>query len=195
MTALLTSIRELDQQWLLAVNGSWGGGWDIFWWTVSQIWCWVPLYIAIIGMMWQRFGWRRMLVAFGVVLVALALADQTANFFKTHVPKLRPTHNPLINEAVHTVKGYVGGLYGTVSGHAATSAAIGITSAGIYRNRWFSLAMGVYIALTCFSRMYLGVHFPLDIFFGLTAGTLISLVMLWVWRLVNRKWGEKLDKR
>ena len=195
MNIFLTSIWELDRQWLLAVNGSWGGGWDIFWWTVSQVWCWIPLYVVIIWLMYQKFGWRRTLVALGVVLVGLALADQTANFFKTHTPKLRPTHNPLISDMVHTVKGYKGGWYGTVSGHAATSMAIALTSAGIYRNRWFSLAVGVYVALTCFSRMYLGVHFPLDITFGLLAGTVIGTLMLWIWRLINKKWGPERRQR
>lgn len=200
------AIWDLDRELLLAINGSWGNGWDLFWWTVSQIWCWVPLYIAMIGLMWHKLGWRQMLVAVGLVILGLALADQTANFFKNHTPKLRPTHTTLLwdglpfNEWVHTVRDYSGydyrgGWFGTVSGHAATSMTIGLTAAGIYRNRWFSLAMGFYIVLTCFSRMYLGVHFPLDIVFGLTAGTLIGLLMLWLWRLINRRWGDRLQPR
>lgn len=191
------SLWDFDRELLLAINGSWGGGWDVFWWTVSQIWCWIPLYIVMIWLLWQKFGWRKMLVAVGVIVVALALADQTANFFKNHASKLRPTHTDLAwgeytyNELVHYVKGYKGGLFGTVSGHAATSMAIGFTASGIYRRWWFTLMAGAYIALTCFSRMYLGVHFPLDIIFGLTAGTLISFLMLWIWRVINRRWHGK----
>ncbi len=199
----LTSIWELDRQWLLAVNGSWGSGWDIFWLTISQGWCWIPLYIAIIWFTWKKFGWREMLTAVAVVVVALALADQTANFFKTHMPKLRPSHDPRISDMVHTVWNcykpgggyYKGGWHGTVSGHAATSMAIALTSAGICRNRWISIAAGAYVVLTCYSRMYLGVHFPLDIIFGLIAGTLIGLLMLWIWKLIHKKWGDKLQPK
>lgn len=194
---------DFDRSLLLAINGGWGGGWDTFWWTISQIWCWVPLYVAMIGLLWHKFGWRKMLVAVGLVILGLALADQTANFFKNHTPKLRPTHTALLwdgvpyKEWVHVVKDYTGydyrgGWFGTVSGHAATSMVIALTAAGIYRRWWFSLAAGIYVVLTCFSRMYLGVHFPMDIVFGLTAGTLWGLVMLWMWRLINRKWGDKL---
>ncbi len=191
----LTSIWELDRQWLLAVNGSWGCGWDNFWWAISQGWFWIPLYVAMIGVLWYKFGWRKMLIALALTVIALALADQTANFFKVHVPKLRPSHNPLISDMVHIVKGHRGGYYGTVSGHAATSMAIALTSAGICRNRWISLAAGLYVALTCYSRMYLGMHFPLDIAFGLLAGTIIALLMLWIWRSINKKWGGKLQPR
>lgn len=199
-------VWDLDRQLLLAINGTWGEGWDLFWWSISQIWCWVPLYVAMILLLWYKFGWRKMLVAVGLVILGLALADQTANFFKNHTPKLRPTRtdipwgDAIYNELVHTVKNfqghyYRGGFFGTVSGHAATSMAIALTSAGIYRRWWFSVMAGLYVVLTCFSRMYLGVHFPLDITFGLIAGTLIGLLMLWFWRLINRKWGDKLSKR
>jgi undecaprenyl-diphosphatase len=173
---------------MLSVNGSWGAGWDTVWWLVTQPWCWTPLFVATLWLMWRRMGWRGMLLALGFIVLGLALADQTANFFKTHTPKFRPTRTLLLwegvpyNTLIHTVRGYIGGNFGTVSGHAATAMAIGVTAAGIVRRRWFSLAIGVYVALTSFSRLYLGVHFPLDIVFGLTAGTLIGLLMVWLWR-------------
>jgi undecaprenyl-diphosphatase len=186
-------IWDIDRALMLDINGSWGAGWDTFWWLVSQPWFWTPLFVATIWLLCRRFGWQWMLIALGFIILGLALADQTANFFKGHTPKFRPTRTLLdwggvpYNTLIHTVKGYIGGNFGTVSGHAATSMAIGFTAAGIYRRRWFSCLMGIYVVLTCFSRMYLGVHFPLDIIFGLTAGTLIGLLMLWLWRFTNRK--------
>ncbi|MDR0907836.1 MAG: phosphatase PAP2 family protein, partial [Rikenellaceae bacterium] len=187
------AIWDADRALLLAINGSWGGGWDTFWWTVSQIWCWVPLEVAMLALVWHRFGWRKMLIAVGLVILGLALADQTANFFKLHTPKLRPSRTEILwdgqvyNSLVHIVKGYRGGLFGTVSGHAATSMVIAVISAGIYRRRWFSLVMAMYVVLTCFSRLYLGVHFPLDILFGLATGSLWGVLILWLWRVINKK--------
>jgi undecaprenyl-diphosphatase len=160
---------------------------------MTQPWFWTPFFVAAIWLMYREFGWRGMLVALGFVILGLALADQTANFFKANTPKFRPTRTLLpwdgvpYNTLIHTVRGYIGGNFGTVSGHAATSMAIGFASAGIIRNRWFSSAAVAYVALTSFSRIYLGVHFPLDILFGLTAGTLIGLAMLWLWRLTTKK--------
>jgi undecaprenyl-diphosphatase len=197
------AIWDLDRELLLALNGTWGEGWDTFWYTISQIWCWIPLYVAMIWLLWHRFGWRKMLIAFGLIILGLTLADQTANFFKNHTPKYRPSHTEMIwdgeiyNSMVHIVKNYTGadyrgGRFGTVSGHAATSMVIAVIAAGIYRRRWFSLMMAFYVVMTCYSRMYLGVHFPLDIIFGLTVGTLLGALMLWFWRLINKKWGDKL---
>ncbi len=194
-------IWDFDRFLMLAVNGSWGAGWDNFWWLMTQPWFWTPLFAATIWLFYKRFGWQQMLIALGFVVLGLALADQTANFFKTHTPKFRPTRTLLpwdgvpYNTLIHTVKGYIGGNFGTVSGHSATAMAIGMTAAGIYRRWWFSLAMGIYVSFTAFSRLYLGVHFPLDVLFGLTAGTLIGFAMLWLWRLTNKKRNEKLHKR
>jgi undecaprenyl-diphosphatase len=191
-------IWDLDREWLLALNGSWGAGWDNFWWLVSQGWFWTPLYVAFIGVMWWRFGWKKMLIGLALVVLGLALADQTANFFKTFTPKFRPSHTVILwegvpfNEWVHTVRGYVGGEFGTVSGHAATSTAIALTGAGICRRWWLWIFAVLYVVLTCYSRIYLGLHFPLDITFGVTAGTIIALAMLLIWRAVNLRWGYKL---
>ncbi len=190
------AVWDLDRSLLLAINGSWGAGWDTFWYSVSNPLYWMPLYVLMIWLLYKKLGLRGMLVALGLVIFGLALADQTANFFKGHTPKFRPSRTTTLlwdglpyNELVHTVKGYTGGRFGTVSGHAATSMAIAFTAAGIYRRLWFSLLVGFYVVMTCFSRMYLGVHFPLDIVFGLTAGTLIGLLMLWFWKLINKKWN------
>jgi undecaprenyl-diphosphatase len=189
---------DLDRRWLLALNGSWGEGWDIFWWLVSERWFWAPLYVLVIAVMWWRFGWKKMLIGLALMVVGLALADQIANLFKTFTPKFRPTHTVILwdgqpfNDLVHTVRGYLGGSFGTVSGHAATSAAIGITAAGICRRWWMWILCGLYVVLTCYSRIYLGVHFPLDVLFGLTAGVAIALLMMLCWGVVNRRWGYKL---
>ena len=187
-------IWDLDRTLLLAINGSWGPFWDEFWYAVSNPLWWAPVYVVMVGAMYQKLGLKGCLVALGLVILGLALADQTANFFKSHTPKFRPSRTSMLwegapfNEWVHTVRGYIGGRYGTVSGHAATAMTIAVTSAGIYRRWWFSVMVGAYVVLTCFSRMYLGVHFPLDIVFGLTAGTLIGLLMLFLWRKIRVRW-------
>ncbi|MDR2912048.1 MAG: phosphatase PAP2 family protein [Alistipes sp.] len=187
-------IWDLDRTLMLAINGGWGAVWDGFWWLVSQPWVWLPLFVATVWTMCRQLGTRRMWVAMGLVILGLALADQTANFFKRNTPKYRPTHTQLMwdgapySEQIHTThnlftgREYRGGNFGTVSGHAATAMVIALTAAGIIRRRWYSFAAGAYVALTCMSRLYLGVHFPLDILFGLTAGTLLGLAMLRLWR-------------
>lgn len=187
------AVWDADRALMLTLNGSWGSWWDSFWWLATQPWFWLPVFVVALWAIYRRWGVWGMLAALGLIVLGVAMADQTANFFKYHTPKFRPSRTLLLwdgvpyNSMIHNVKNvftgntYIGGQFGTVSGHAATSMAIALTTAGIYRGRWMACMMGVYVVMTCWSRIYLGVHFPLDILFGLTAGTLIGLAMLLIW--------------
>ncbi|MEG2480175.1 MAG: phosphatase PAP2 family protein, partial [Mucinivorans sp.] len=70
------------------------------------------------------------------------------------------------------VGGYLGGLYGTVSSHAANSLAFMLLSSSVVRNRYYTVLMLLWVVALCYSRLYLGVHFPMDIIFGLLDGAL-----------------------
>ena len=102
--------------------------------------------------------------------------DQICNFFKHNVPKLRPTHTPGVESLVHTVRDYRGGLYGTVSAHAAISFSIALFTSVLFRRRWYAIAIFVWAALLAYSRIYLGVHYPMDILFGLLLGLSLAAV-------------------
>ena len=108
---------------------------------------------------WRRFGTRGLLWVVLFLGATVIADDQICNFFKHNVPKLRPTHTPGVESLVHTVRDYRGGLYGTVSAHAAIS---------------FSIAL--FTALLAYSRIYLGVHYPMDILFGLLLGLSLAAV-------------------
>lgn len=64
------------------------------------------------------------------------------------------------------------------SGHTAAAIAVAVAVAGTGPLGWMFLALASGIAL---SRVYLGAHYPLDVaagaFLGMTAGTLVRLVM------------------
>ena len=111
------------------------------------------------------------------VALLIACADQTATLAKEYLPKQRPTHFAAIMADVHTVNGYVGGPYGTVSSHAANCFGLALLSSLLIRRRWFAWMMFGWATLVSYSRIYLGVHYPMDILFG----TLEGLFWAFVW--------------
>ena len=156
-------ILHIDQQLLLALNGSWGPGWDNFFHIVTARLTWVPLYVAVIA------------------------ADQICNFFKYFTPKLRPSHTPAIQAFVHTVHGYRGGLYGTVSAHAAISFTIALFSLRLFQVKWFTGVILFWAILICYSRIYAGLHFPMDILFGTILGILLGCLAFNIYRKITEK--------
>ncbi len=144
---------------------------------------WVPLYALILWLVWRRAGLRNMLLFAGLAGI-FKHSGLLKNLLPDFQPRLRPMYTPELEGLVHVVKR--GGQFGTVSAHAATTCSIALLASLILRRGWFSLAMAVWVALVCYSRIYLAYHFPLDILYGLLLGTLWGLLSAWVFRRLKR---------
>lgn len=198
---------HIDQQWLLAING-WHSEWaDILMWYISKSTTWLPLYALLVGLIVYRFGilspslcregrrgssLLRVLIILAGFAVAVGLSDfVSSGIIKPWVCRLRPTHEPALAGMLHLVNGYTGGLYGFVSSHAANTMACALLFALLYRNKYATVGLMLWVALNCYSRMYLGVHYPADIIGGLAIGALMAtLTYVMVRRLV-----EHVDER
>lgn len=184
---------HIDQQWLLAING-WHSEWaDVLMWYISKSTTWLPLYALLVGLIVYRFGilspslcregrrgsWRIRLLRVLIILAGFAVAVGLSDFvssgiIKPWVCRLRPTHEPALAGMLHLVNGYTGGMYGFVSSHAANTMACALLFSLLYRNKYATVALMLWVALNSYSRMYLGVHYPGDIIGGLLVGTLIA---------------------
>ena len=85
--------------------------------------------------------------------------------------------------AVHVPFEAVSGRFGTVSAHAATFVALAVLSAAAIRRRWFTLLVTLAAAAVCYSRIYLGKHFPMDLVWGALVGAVLGYA---AWRLFRR---------
>lgn len=104
--------------------------------------------------------------ALGITLMVSFLLNQYAKgLFDTPRPfELDPS-------VVRTERAAAGALGpGFPSGHAQSSLTFWGLAAALTRRRWFTVVAVVLIALIAFSRVYLGVHVPLDVVGGLALG-------------------------
>ncbi|MBR5827708.1 MAG: phosphatase PAP2 family protein, partial [Paludibacteraceae bacterium] len=90
------------------------------------------------------------------------------------VARPRPTRVPELEGVLHLVNDYRSGQFGFVSSHAATTMACALLFSLIWRNKIATGLLMLWVAMNCYSRMYLGVHYPLDILGGLLVGTIVS---------------------
>ncbi len=133
--------------------------------------------------------WLWVLLAVGA---AAGLSDWVSSGLIKHwVCRPRPTHEPALEGLVHIVNGYTGGQYGFVSSHAADTMACALLFALVYTRRLRALGVNrcalrvgcvwgglmLWVAMNCYSRMYLGVHYPGDILGGLTVGSLVAVAV------------------
>lgn len=162
--------------------------------STPAVWAW--LYILIFWLVWRRGGWKGLALFVVVVAIAIGGADMVAGIFKhtgllknllpDFPARLRPMHTPELDGMIHSIK--VGGLYGTVSAHAATNVALAVLASIFIRRRWMTLLMVAVAIVVCYSRIYLAYHFPMDIALGAAVGALSALLAL----VVCRRWMRKV---
>ena len=172
---------NIDAQILLWINGHYAEWLDEVMWTVSRATTWVWLYIVLILLIIKKFrNWKSVLLILAGFAVAVGLSDfTTSGIIKPLVCRLRPTHEPALEGMLHIVKGYTGGLYGFCSSHAANTMSVALLFSLLYKDSRATVSLMTWVALNCYSRMYLGVHYPGDIIAGLLVGALWAVLVYW----------------
>lgn len=181
----MESILQLDERILLFFNGMHSTYFDYFMSVATGRLIWVPFYIALLILIVQKNGIRRAATIVVGVALAITLADQLcATVLRPIFARYRPANqlNPL-SEFIHIVNGYRGGRYGFPSCHAANCFAVLTFLSLLIRNRMFTISMLIWALINCYSRMYLGVHYPGDLIAGAVLGYLCGLTM---YAIVNK---------
>ena len=169
-------IIDFDKQLLLMLNGSESLFLDSMVMTLTTAWTWVPLYISLLIIVIKNSDTSvRILLtiaAAGLCVLLAGTIDDT--IVKPLVGRWRPTRDPEIGLLVDIVDGYRGGDYGFFSAHASNTFSIAIFFSLLMRQRLLTIGLVSWSLLNCWTRMYLGVHYPGDITVGLIWGGLMG---------------------
>ena len=194
-----------DHDLFLALNFDGGPQLDRIMLALSGTTMWLPLYALILWLVWRRTGWRGLAVFTAAMIAALALSDMVSGIFKHNgllggllpgfEPRPRPMFTPSLEglaitpDSLHALRrmtpdalAAAGGRDGTVSAHAATIVALAVLSAPAVRRRWFTLLMVLCTAAICYSRIYLGKHFPMDLVWGSLVGAALGRAAYAIYR-------------
>lgn len=175
---MLDEVLHFDKELFLFINAAGSSTWDGFWLWISYKWTWIPLYALLLYLLYRQWGAKQTIIlTLGAVLL-IVCTDQLANFFKYGVQRLRPCFDPEMQEGLRLVKDSCGGRFGFFSAHAANSFAIAFFFTHMLRStfRRIGILLMVWAFLVAYSRIYIGVHFPLDVF----AGAAIGLILSWL---------------
>ena len=182
-----SQIIELDRQLLLALNGSDSLFLDGLVKTLTTAATWIPLYLSLLYLVIKNNGTAlKVLLIVACALLCVFIAGSLNDMIvKPIVARWRPTHDEEIGILVDVVNGYRGGKYGFFSSHASNTFSLAIFFSLLVRSRVLSVTLILWSLVNCWTRMYLGVHFPGDILIGLLWGAAVGTGVWFLYRKLS----------
>lgn len=172
----MEEIIQFDKQLLLMLNGSDSTFLDWVVMTLTNAKTWIPLYLSLLYVVIKaNRNVREVLIILAAAGLCVLLAGTIDDeIVKPLVARWRPGHDPEIGHLVDTVDNYRGGRYGFFSAHASNTFSLALFFSLLMRQRMLTIALISWSLVNCWTRMYLGVHFPGDITVGLIWGALMG---------------------
>lgn len=175
---MLEQLLQYDKDLFLFLNGLGTERWDGFWMFMTGTLNSLPLYLVLLYLSHKTFGLKKTAIVLVAIALLITCTDQLSNFFKFGVGRLRPCHDPEVSPVMRLVKSYCGGQFGYFSAHAANSFGPAIFFTVLFRNRvkYMGWILIVWASIVAYSRIYIGVHYPLDVITGALVGSFFGWV-------------------
>ena len=176
-------IIEYDHKLFLWLNNLGNETFDGFWMLMTNKVVNFLIYTIALIYLFKKINVKSLISIILFLCFLILISDQTANLFKIFFERLRPCHDDQISSYVRLVKQNCGGLYSFFSAHASNSFALATFFFFVYNKiiqrkiiLFFILAL-----LVSYSRVYIGVHYPLDIISGSFFGFISGFVFFRFW--------------
>ena len=188
---MLEKLITWDKEVFAALNGMGQPAWDPFWMFITDKWSSIPLYLALLFITFYFLGRKKAFLLLVGIAPMIAATDQLANVFKYGFERLRPCYDPDLEQVLRLVKDSCGGKFGYFSAHAANSFALATLFSLGFRRYLAILPFFLFLwaSLVAYSRIYIGVHFPLDVLTGMAVGLLNGTIFYLLYRWAMAKFN------
>lgn len=169
---MIDQLIHYDKELFLFLNNLGNPSWDGFWMAYTTKFNWVPFYAILLFLIFKNLNKKTFVISLFVITLMIVFTDQITNLFKDGFQRLRPCYDEDTKNLLRLVKESCGGKFGYFSGHASNSMAVAVFAGLLLKNKYRYLVffLLLWAALMAYSRIYIGVHFPLDAISGMTFG-------------------------
>jgi len=184
---MLEKILSLDTELFVYLNGLGSETYDGLWLMITKQINWIPFFILLLYLIFKKLGTKQTLYLLLFVAILLTITDQITNLFKYSFQRLRPCNNPEINSFIRVVQ--FRDSFSFFSGHAANTMAVSTFLYLILKRhiKYFGLLF-LWPLIFAYSRIYLGLHYPIDIIFGYLCGFIFGFLMFKIYQAVKQKY-------
>lgn len=149
---------------------------DWFWYCISSRLIWIPIGVVFLWMLIRKYksSGPVIMCIVGIVLTVVICDQVSSSIIKPLCARLRPSHQPGVEEFLHYVNNKRSGLYGFVSSHAANTFGVCVLLSRIIKRKGVTISLLIFSVLVCYSRIYLGVHYFGDVLCGGILGVAVG---------------------
>lgn len=169
---MLISLLDVDRYILSFFNGSESVFVDGVVTILTSGFTWVLLYLVLFYIVIKNNDTMSQIgITIGCVLLCLLFADGLADgIVKPLVARPRPLNDPFIKHTIDIVAGSYDRQYSFFSAHAANTFSLAIFFSLLFRRKAITVVLVAWSLLNCWTRLYMGMHYPSDIVVGLLWG-------------------------
>ena len=180
---MLDRIKQIDTELLIFLNNLGNKSWDPLWVSITDKFTFLPLFILIIFFLFKKNGTKGLLVILLFISVLILFTDQFTNIVKDFTQRLRPCRLDELQGLLRDIDIRCG-KYGFFSAHAANSISVTIFIINCVDEsvkKFLKPVLILWVMIFSYSRIYLGVHYPLDTIFGLSFGIFSGFLFKYIY--------------
>ncbi len=171
---MLEHIENIDREITIIINNLSHDYLDYIMIFLSNKYVWIPLYIYLIFLLW-KYDKKNFTINIVICSGSVIVADFiTSSIMKPYFERLRPCQDNSMLDLINIVSG-CGKKFSFASSHASTT--FSLATIFFYITRGDIKLLFLWSLLIGYSRIYLGVHYFLDVIIGFLVGFLTSMVI------------------
>lgn len=190
-----SKIQDMDMQVLSLFNGSDNIMLDQMVQILTSGLTWIPLYVMLFFVVMRNnetMGQIALVVGSAIfcVLFADGLVD---GIIKQLAERWRPSNDPTFKYMVQVVDDIRLKGYSFCSAHAANTMSLAVFFSLLIRSKMLTITLVTWSLINCWTRLYLGVHYPSDILCGMMIGIIVGILVYLLYYKIYLRISPKIN--